>query len=60
MSVDGDDAPRLECEHGEERTRLLAAQGDRLAASLDLDRAEEAYLELRVACPARSVHAAPR
>ena len=58
--VHGDDPAGLEREHREERARLLAAQRDRLAASLDLDRAEETYLELWGACPARSVHGVPR
>ena len=55
--VDGDDAPGLEREHREERARLRPAERDGHAVPVSLDRAEEAYLELWGACPARSVHA---
>ena len=57
--VDRDDAPGLEREHSEERARLRPAERDGLAASFGLDRAEETYLELWGACPARSVHVVP-
>jgi hypothetical protein len=59
-TIDGDDATGLEREHGEERAGLLAPQRDRLTVSFDLDRAEETYLELLGACPARSVHVSPQ
>ena len=54
--VDGDDAARFEREHGEERARLRPSEGGGDAVPLGLDGAEEPYLELWGACPARSVH----
>ena len=55
--VDGDDAAGLEREHREQRARLRPSEGDGRAVPLRLDRAEEPYVELWGACPARSVHA---
>ena len=54
--VDGDDAAGLEREHREERARLRPPECDGHAVPFRLDRAEEPYLELWGACPARSVH----
>ncbi len=57
QAVDGDDAAGVEGEHGEQRSRLRAAEGHVRPLPLRLDGAEESYLELWGACPARSVHA---
>ncbi len=55
-AVGGDDAPEVEREHAEERSRLGAPETGGNAIALRLDRAEEAQRDRLRACRASSVH----